>query len=54
MGGTVCDQFAVERLGADCRRLWLFRHAGCMTLLRVAVDPLTHATTATAEPPNFC
>jgi len=49
-GGTDNDQFAVERLGADCRRLWLSRHAGCVT----PVDPLTHATTATAEPPNFC
>src|SRR5262249_21897710 len=27
-GGAGNDQFAVERLGADCRRLWLFRHAG--------------------------
>ena len=27
-GGTGNDQFAVERLGADCRRLWLSRHAG--------------------------
>ena len=26
-GEAGCDQFAVERLGADCRRLWLFRHA---------------------------
>jgi len=27
-GGTGNDQFAVEPLGADCRRLWLSRHAG--------------------------
>jgi hypothetical protein len=27
-GGTGNDQFAVEPLGADCRRLWPFRHAG--------------------------
>src|SRR5215831_8350516 len=53
-GGTGNDQFAVGRLGADGRRLWLSRHAGCMTPLRSAVDPLTHATMATAEPPNFC
>jgi hypothetical protein len=49
-GGTGNDQFGMARLGADCRRLWLSRHAGCMT----PVDPLTHATTATAESPNFC
>jgi hypothetical protein len=49
-GGTGNDQFAMARLGTDCRRLWLSRHAGCVT----PVDPLTHATTATAEPPNFC
>jgi hypothetical protein len=49
-GGTGNDQFAVERFGADCRRLWLSRHAGCVK----PVDPVTHATTATAEPPNFC
>src|SRR5262249_34315121 len=49
-GGPGTDQFALARLGRDCRRLWLSRHAGCVT----PVDPLTHATTATAEPPNFC
>src|SRR6516165_8464182 len=27
-GGTGDDQFAMARLGADCRRLWLSRHAG--------------------------
>jgi hypothetical protein len=26
-GGTGNDQFAMARLGADCRRVWLFRHA---------------------------
>src|SRR6516164_7524817 len=26
-GGTGNDQFALGHLGADCRRLWLFRHA---------------------------
>src|SRR5262245_52712473 len=30
-GGTGNDQFALKRLGADCRRLWLSRHAGSMT-----------------------
>jgi len=30
-GGTGNDQFAVERLRADCRRLWLSRHAACVT-----------------------
>jgi hypothetical protein len=49
-GGTGNDQFAAEALGADCRRLWLSRHAACVK----PVDPLTHAATATAEPPNFC
>jgi len=36
-GGTGNDQFAVERLGADCRRLWLSRHAGCVPPLRSAL-----------------
>src|SRR5262249_7327826 len=30
-GGTGNDQIALKRLGADCRRLWLSRHAGSMT-----------------------
>jgi len=28
MGEAGTDQFATVRLGADCRRLWLSRHAG--------------------------
>ncbi|MBV8286924.1 MAG: hypothetical protein JOZ35_08390 [Hyphomicrobiales bacterium] len=37
-GGTGYDQFAMARLGEDCRRLWLSRHAGCITPLG---QPLT-------------
>jgi hypothetical protein len=44
-GGTGNDQFAVERLGADCRRLWLSRHA--TTAVRVPDAVQRHSASKT-------
>src|SRR5262245_29553189 len=38
-GGTGNDQFAVGRLGADCRRLWLSRHAAPSAATRIRATP---------------
>jgi hypothetical protein len=50
-GGTGNDQFAVERLGADCRRLWLSRHA--TTAVRVPDAVQRHSASLRAFTPVF-
>src|SRR5262245_1422593 len=48
-GGTGNDQFAVEPLGADCRRLWLSRHAVRPSTSHWRVDACGHGDGRTLE-----